>query len=134
MPEFDVHTLGHAQKADSKPQRNLAAGHPDRSPDRRVETRHPGPRQVWIQGIDAGGAPIEEVQMMRNYSRSGFYFITNLHGYRVGMRLNVVPSFGGLNLEYVAEVVRVEPRAKMAYGVAVKLLHVREPMAKERLE
>ncbi len=132
MPELDVHTLDHAQKADE--QHNVMAGHPQHSPDRRGEPRHPGPRQVWIQGTDATGAPVEEVQVMRDYSRSGFYFITNLHCYRVGMRLNVVPSLGGLNLEYVAEVVRVEPKARIAYGVGVKLLHVREPEPAQNAE
>jgi hypothetical protein len=34
-----------------------------------------------------------------------------------------------LNLEFVAEVVRVEPKPQMAYGVGVKLLHARDPIA-----
>lgn len=52
----------------------------------------------------------------------------NMHCYRVGMQLNVIPSFGSLNIEYVAEVVRVEPKPKMAYGVGVKLMHVHNPI------
>jgi PilZ domain-containing protein len=97
-------------------------------PERRRETRHKGPRQVWIQATDAQGANIEEIQVMRDYSRGGFYFVTSLHCYSVGMRLNVIPSFGSLNLEFVAEVVRVEPKRNMAYGVGVKLLHARDPI------
>lgn len=97
--------------------------------ERRRDRRHKGPRQVWIQGTDAQGANIEEIQIMRDYSHGGFYFVTNLHSYCVGMQLNVIPSFGSLNLEFVAEVVRVEPKPKMAYGVGVKLLHARHPIA-----
>jgi hypothetical protein len=98
-------------------------------PERRRERRHKGPRQVWIQGTDIHGGAIEEVQIMQNYSRGGFYFVTSMHCYSVGMRLNVIPAFGSLNLEFVAEVVRVEPKPRMAYGVGVKLLHARDTIA-----
>jgi hypothetical protein len=130
MPELDVHGLK-AQETAAKPQRTTSVGHAAAAvrPERRMERRHKGPRQVWIQGMDANGAPIEEVQIMRDYSRGGFYFVSSLHGYLAGMRLNVIPSFGSLNLEFVAEVVRVEPKANMAYGVGVMLLHARDPIA-----
>jgi hypothetical protein len=125
MPELDfVMSARHVQDAVSEPQHET----PDNRTERRDDPRRPGPRQVWIQGTDANGDNVEEVQVMRNYSRGGFYFVTNMHCYRVGMQLNVVPSFGSLNMEYVAEVVRVEPKPRMAYGVGVKLLHVREPI------
>jgi hypothetical protein len=50
------------------------------------------------------------------------------------MHLNVIPSFGSLNLEFVAEVVRVEPKPKMAYGIGVKLLHARDPIGPQKPE
>jgi len=133
MPELDVQVLK-VQQAAAKPQTTAAVGHAAAAvrPERRMERRHKGPRQVWIQGTDAHGAAIEEVQIMRDYSRGGFYFITSLHSYSAGMRLNVITSFGSLNLEFVAEVVRVEPKPKMAYGVGVKLLHARDPIAPEK--
>lgn len=139
MPELDyVMSPKHAQEAASEPRQPAPEGAPGSRthnrlaprPERREDHRHPGPRQVWIQGTDANGDNVEEVQTMRNYSQGGFYFVTNLHCYRVGMHLTVIPAFGSLNMEYVAEVVRVEPKAKMAYGVGVKLLHVHEPMAR----
>jgi hypothetical protein len=34
-----------------------------------------------------------------------------------------------LNLEFVAEVVRVEPKAQLSYGIGVKLLRARDPIA-----
>ena len=133
MHEMDVQVLK-VQQAAAKPQTTAAVGHAAAAvrPERRMERRHKGPRQVWIQGTDAHGAAIEEVQIMRDYSRGGFYFVTSLHSYSAGMRLNVIPSFGSLNLEFVAEVVRVEPKPKMAYGVGVKLLHARDPIAPEK--
>ena len=132
MPELDLQASAKRAQdavAVSEPRHEAPAGDPERHPERRGELRRTGPRQVWIQGVDASGANIEEVQVMRNYSRGGFYFVSHMHCYRVGMILNVIPSFGSLNMEYVAEVVRVEPMPKMAYGVGVKLLHVREPIA-----
>ena len=129
MPELDFAiSAKHAQDAASEQQNGAPDGRPDSRPERRDERRLPGPRQVWIQGTDANGDNVEEVQVMRNYSRGGFYFVTSLHCYRVGMQLNVIPSFGSLNMEYVAEVVRVEPKPKMAYGVGVKLMHVHNPI------
>ena len=102
----------------------IRAGRSDgRRSDRREDPRSQEPRQVWIHGTDATGAPFEEVREMSNYSRGGFYFVSSLHGYHVGMRLNVIPCLGTPNVEYVAEVVRVEPKPKMAYGIAVQLLH-----------
>lgn len=133
MPEIDFQiSAKHAEDAVSEPRHEAPGSLPERRPDgrpeRRDDRRLPGPRQVWIQGTDANGENVEEVQVMRNYSQGGFYFVTNLHCYRVGMHLNAIPSFGSLSIEYVAEVVRVEPKPRMAYGVGVKLLHVRNPM------
>src|ERR1700683_4634414 len=103
MPELDfVMSAKHAQDAVSEQQHGRPDSRPDSRPERREDRRHPGPRQVWIQGTDANGDNVEEVQVMRNYSRGGFYFVTNTHCYRVGMHLNVIPSFGSLNIEYVA--------------------------------
>ena len=61
---------------------------------------------------------------MRDLSRSGFYFTTERDSYRLGARLHVVPAFGCLNLEYLGEVVRVEPLQFGEFGVAVRLLRV----------
>jgi hypothetical protein len=134
MPELDVDV-----QVPAKPrQKPVIASHPKAGsghaaaavrPERRMERRHKGPRQVWVQGTDANGATVEEVRTMQDYSRGGFYFVSDQHGYFVGMRLHVIPSFGSLNLEFVAEVVRVEPKRKMAYGIGVKLLHARDPIA-----
>jgi len=128
MPELDVQVL--AEQTGTKSERKAARTYaPAARPERRRDRRHKTPRQVWIQATDANGQLIEEVQVMRDYSRGGFYFVSSLHCYCVGMRVHVIPAFGSLNLEFVAEVVRVEPKPKMAYGIGVKLLHARDPIA-----
>ena len=130
MPELDVQTSGVHEEATTPSQRKANRNQaPAARPERRRERRQKGPRQVWIQGADVHGEAIEEIQIMQDYSRGGFYFVSSLHCYFVGMHLNVIPSFGSLNLEFVAEVVRVEPKPKMAYGIGVKLLHARDPIA-----
>ena len=134
MTELDVEVPAGQEDAVAKPRRKAAAPAPAARSERRRERRHKGPRQVWIQGADIHGTAIEEVQIMQNYSRGGFYFVTSMHCYFVGMRLHVIPSFGSLNLEFVAEVVRVEPKPKMAYGVGVKLLHARDLIAPHNAE
>jgi hypothetical protein len=130
MPEVDLQiAAAHAQTI-AKSQRKEAQGRALHArPERRRDRRHKTPRQVWIQAMDANGKLIEEVQVMRDYSRGGFYFVSSLHCYCVGMHVHVIPSFGSLNLEFVAEIVRVEPKPKMAYGIGVKLLHARDPIA-----
>jgi hypothetical protein len=132
MPELvDVQIPVKRQRnAPAESRRPAGGGHAATAvrPERRMERRQRGARQVWVQATDASGATIEEVQIMQNYSHGGFYFVSSLHCYCVGMRLHVIPSFGSLNLEFVAEVVRVEPKPRMAYGIGVKLLRARDPI------
>ena len=135
MPELELQVPADREEAASPSQRKATRVVPPQArPERRRERRNKGPRQVWIQGTDVHGKPIEEIQIMQDYSRGGFFFVSSLHCYYVGMRLHVIPSFGSLNLEFVAEVVRVEPKPKMAYGVGVKLLHARDPIAPQKPE
>jgi hypothetical protein len=133
MPELDVQIPANRKESPAPSQRKAARFQPSSArAERRRERRQKGPRQVWIQGADVHGTTIEEIQIMQDYSRGGFYFVSSLHCYHVGMRLHVIPSFGSLNLEFVAEVVRVEPKPQMAYGVGVKLLHARDPIAPQK--
>ena len=128
MPELEVQITAEREEAPSPAERKAVQLSPQARPERRRERRQKGPRQVWVQGTDVHGKQIEEIQIMQDYSRGGFFFVSSLHCYYVGMRLHVIPSFGSLNLEFVAEVVRVEPKPKMAYGVGVKLLHAKDPI------
>jgi hypothetical protein len=96
--------------------------------DRRREPRVKVDRLVYVQPAAPSSGYFEEVRSMRDLSRSGFYFVTERDSYHPGIQLHVVPAFGCLNLEYLGEVVRVEPLPGGEFGVAVRLLHI-EKMA-----
>jgi hypothetical protein len=105
---------------------------PAREKDRRREPRIREERLVHVQPAALSGAGYEEVRSMRDFSRSGIYFTTERTSYSPGVRLHVVPAFGGLNLEYLGEVVRVEKLPFGEYGVAVRLLRVENLVADTR--
>jgi hypothetical protein len=82
-------------------------------------------RPVYVQWSGPAGERFEEVRTMRDFSAGGLYFFTETSSYFVGMRLHVIPAFGVLNLEYLAEVVRIEQTEAGDHGVALRLLAVR---------
>jgi hypothetical protein len=98
--------------------------HPKSGLERRRETRIEVDRPVYVQPIEQDAEHFEEVRMMRNFSRNGFYFVSERTSYKPGAYLYVVPAFGCLNLEYLGEVVRVEKLPNGEFGVAVRLLRV----------
>jgi hypothetical protein len=100
--------------------------------ERRREPRVQVDRLVYVQPADAESGHFEEIRNMRDLSRSGFYFITERVSYKPGVHLHVVPAFGCLNLEYLGEVVRVEPLPFGEYGVAVRLVRVENMVASNR--
>lgn len=96
--------------------------------DRRRVPRIRMARPVYVQPADPGTAHFEEVRTMTNFSRIGFYFITNRsESYREGMQLYVIPAFGCFNFEYIGEVVRIENLPSSEYGIAVRLLRMGSP-------
>jgi hypothetical protein len=80
---------------------------------------------VYVQSAPSQGEPFEEIRTLSNHSHSGFYFITERTSYFPGMQLHVIPAVSSLNLEFMGEVVRVEPLPAGEYGVGVKLLRIR---------
>jgi hypothetical protein len=84
---------------------------------------------VYVQPVNPEGGNFEEVRTMKDFSRSGFYFITGRDFYQPGDHLHVVPAFGCLNLEHLGEVVRVEQLQFGEFGVAVRLLRVENLVA-----
>jgi len=102
------------------------------SSDRRREPRIREERLVHAQPAGHRSKQFEEVRTMRDFSRNGIYFITERSSYNVGDHLHVVPAFGGLNLEYLGEVVRVEPLPFGEYGIAVRLVRVENLVADTR--
>jgi len=97
--------------------------------DRRRVPRTQMARPVYVQPADPRDARFEEVQTMTDFSRIGFYFITNRSGfYREGMQLYVIPAFGCFNFEYLGEVVRIEGLPSGEDGIAVRLLRIGSPV------
>jgi hypothetical protein len=92
--------------------------------DRRREPRTRIDRPVYVQPAGLCGQHFEEVRTMRDFSRSGFYFVTQKGFYREGMQLYVIPAFGCFNFEYIGEVVRIERLPFGDYGIAVRLLRM----------
>ena len=97
--------------------------------ERRREPRTEMARPVYVQPADSSGMRFEEVRTMSNFSRGGFYFITQRGSYRAGMNLYVIPAFGCFNFEYLGEVVRIERLPFGDYGIAVQLLGIRNSAA-----
>lgn len=95
--------------------------------ERRSEPRAQIARPVYVESNDAHGNRFEEVRTTRDLNRFGFYFVTETSSYRPGMRVHTINTFGSVNLEFVAEVVRVDPLPNGEFGVAIRLLRVREP-------
>jgi PilZ domain len=100
--------------------------------DRRREPRTQIARPVYVEPADPQGERFEEVRTMRDISRCGFYFVTEKGSYWPGMQVHAIPTFGCFNIEFVGEVVRVEPLPAGEFGVAVRLLRVRDPIASPR--
>jgi hypothetical protein len=99
----------------------------DQSERRRVPRTRMA-RPVYLRPADPSTAHFEEVRTMTNFSRIGFYFITNRsESYREGMQLYVIPAFGCFNFEYMGEVVRIENLPSSEYGIAVRLLRMGSP-------
>jgi hypothetical protein len=94
--------------------------------DRREAPRSQRGNLVYLQSAHSQGEEFEEIRTLHNHSESGFYFITERTSYVPGMQLHVIPAVTSLNLEFVGEVVRVEPLPAGEYGIAVKLLRRRD--------
>lgn len=100
--------------------------------DRRREPRVHTSRPVYVQPADPTKEQFEEVRIMKNFSSEGFYFTTDKNFYFKGMQLHVIPAIRCLNLEYDGEVSRIERLPGGEYGVAVRLLRVRNLIASSR--
>jgi len=97
--------------------------------ERRREPRAQIARPVYVETAGPEDAGFEELRMTRDLSRWGFYFVTKKGWYSPGMRVHAIPAFGFINCEYEGEVVRVEQLSTGEFGVAVRLLCVRNPIA-----
>jgi PilZ domain len=94
----------------------------DKRRSRRIRIGQP----LKIRACDPKDAAIEEVNVTKNVSRDGIYFVTPVSAYAEGMRLHVTVPFHNprnpQDREYLGQVVRVERLAEEQCGVAVQFL------------
>jgi PilZ domain len=94
----------------------------DKRRSRRIRIGQP----LKTRAIDAKDAGIEEVNVTKNVSREGIYFVTPIRLYSEGMRLYVtVPHHhprDPKDREYLGQVVRVDRFADEKCGVAIQFL------------
>ena len=68
----------------------------------------------------------EDLRGTLSVSRSGVYFQTSETGYEIGLRLFVTMPYSkepsAINREYLAEVVRMDPRPNGLTGIGIKIL------------
>jgi hypothetical protein len=105
---------------------------PTRLQERRGAMRSELGSLVYLQSAASQGEQFEEIRTLSNHSPNGCYFVTERTSYFPGMQLHVIPAVASRNLEFLAEVVRVEPLPAGEYGVAVKLLRIRNPRGDSR--
>jgi hypothetical protein len=96
--------------------------------ERRREPRAQIARPVYVETTGPYNDRFEELRTTRDLSRWGFYFVTEKGWYRPGMSVHAIPAFGFINCEYDGEVVRVEQLSPGEFGVAIRLLCVRDPI------
>jgi hypothetical protein len=79
-----------------------------------------------IRPSDPEKEHFEDLRGTMSVSRSGVYFQTNEAGYEIGLRLFVTMPYSkepaAINREYLAEVVRMDPRSNGLTGVGIKIL------------
>ena len=94
----------------------------DKRRSRRIRIGQP----LKIRASDPKDAGVEEVNITRNVSREGIYFVSPVRTYTEGMRLYVtVPHHNPRDpkdREYLGQVVRVHRLPEEQYGVAIQFL------------
>jgi len=113
---------------DNNPKADAQAGNAEtKASERRKLSRRQQFRPIRVRPSHPGDGHFDEVNGTIDAHREGFYFASENHVYKKGMRLFVSvpysPHAQGSDGEYIGEVVRVEKRADGKLGVAVHLLH-----------
>jgi hypothetical protein len=95
-----------------------------RSRRRRVKTA----QRIRIRPVQFTATGYEDVQTRENVSRNGVYFLTHRSDYRVDAMVYVTCPYSAQasthGVDYIAKVVRVEPKPSDRFGIA---LEFREP-------
>ena len=99
---------------------------PNSLPERRGSRRCRITQLMRIRPSDPEKEHFEDLRGTMSVSRSGVYFQTSEAGYEIGLRLFVTMPYSrepaAINREYLAEVVRMDPRSNGLTGVGIKIL------------
>lgn len=95
-------------------------------PERRSYRRCKITQLMRIRPSDPEKEHFEDLRGTLSVSRSGVYFQTSETGYEIGLRLFVTMPYSkepsAINREYLAEVVRMDPRPNGLTGIGIKIL------------
>lgn len=108
------------------PSNAFSAIRPTSQPERRGYRRCKITQLMRIRPSDPEKEHFEDLRGTMSVSRSGVYFQTSEKGYEIGLRLFVTMPYSkepaAINREYLAEVVRIDPRSNGLTGVGIKIL------------
>jgi PilZ domain len=114
------------QELMSKTPQNSNPPHRTTTAERRGTRRCKITQLMRIRPSDPEKEPFEDLRGTVSVSRTGVYFQTSEAGYELGMRLFVTMPYSqgaaSMSREYLAEVVRVEPKANGMTGIGFKIL------------
>ena len=108
------------------PSNSVQFSRPNSQPERRGARRCKITQLMRIRPSDPQIEHFEDLRGSMSVSRGGVYFQTSEKYYEIGLRLFVTMPYSkepsAISREYLAEVVRVEPRANGLTGVGIKIL------------
>lgn len=108
------------------PSKAVSFSRPNSQPERRGARRCKITQLMRIRPSDPEKDHFEDLRGSLSVSRGGVYFQTTEKSYEIGLRLFVTMPYSkepaAVNREYLAEVVRVEPRPNGLSGIGIKIL------------
>jgi hypothetical protein len=94
--------------------------------ERRSKRRAKIAQPVRVRPSEPSEKQLDEVLVTLNVCRNGLYFATDRDSYYKRMRLFITFPYsaapGAINLEYIGQVVRIDPLAGGRWGIAVQLV------------
>jgi hypothetical protein len=108
------------------PSKSPIFSRPNSLPERRGARRCRITQLMRIRPSDPEKNHFEDLRGSMSVSRGGVYFQTSEKCYEIGLRLFVTMPYSkepsAINREYLAEVVRMDPRPNGLTGVGIKIL------------
>ena len=108
------------------PSKSPTFSRPNALPERRGARRCKITQLMRIRPSDPQKDHFEDLRGSMSVSRGGVYFQTSEKCYEIGLRLFVTMPYSkepsAISREYLAEVVRMDPRSNGLTGVGIKIL------------